>query len=125
MEKQKSGKIPDIEELMLTQCYSMVPYMKSFGALQDIIPRSVRSGNTDEQDSIRVLSFMDRDKSKNGPITHPSAFKAIKDSDKRKEQIIQNCNQKHPLYFFNNLGVLHLNTKKYAMSVFFLTKALK
>lgn len=125
MDKLKSCKIPDMEEFMLNQCHSMTPYLKSFGALQDIIPRNPRSGNTDEQDSIRVLSFIDRDKSKGGPITHPSAYKAIKDADKRKEQIIQNCNQKHPLYFFNNLGVLHLNTKKYAMAVFFLTKALK
>jgi hypothetical protein len=114
-----------MEEAMQTQCFSMLPYMNSFGALQDLLPRNPRSKETDYQDSIRLLSFMDRDRTKGGPVTHPSGYKTIKESDKRKEQIIQNCNQKHPLYFFNNLGVLHLNTKKYSMAVFFLTKALK
>lgn len=49
----------------------------------------------------------------------------IKETDKRKEQVIQNCNQKHPLYFFNNLGVLHFHTKKYSLAAYFLSKALK
>lgn len=78
----------------------------------------------DLQTSIRLLSFSDRDLSKN-PLTHPSGYKMIKETDKRKEQVIQNCNQKHPLYFFNNLGVLHLNTKKYSLAAYFLSKALK
>ncbi len=103
----------------------MVPYINSFEALQNLLPRNSRSGRTENQDSIRVLSFTDRDKSKNGPVAHPSAYKNLKDSDKRKEQILQNCNQKHPLYFFNNMGVLHLNTKKYPLACFYLTKALK
>ena len=125
MEKQKKDKIYEIEDVVYSQCYSMVPYINSFDALQNLLPRNPRSGQVNEQDSIRILSFMDRDKSKGGPTVHPSAFKIIKDSDKRKEQILMNCNQKHPLNFFNNLGVLHLNTKKYSLAVFFLTKALK
>lgn len=125
MAKQKSEIIPEVHQDMLSQAYSMIPYMFSFGALQDLLPKTKRSGEVTEQDSIRVLSFMDRDKTKDNPTTHPSAYKAIKESDKRKEQIIKNCNQKHPLYFFNNMGILHLNTKKYSMAVFFFSKALK
>lgn len=125
MEKPNMEKIPDMQEYILSQCNSMIPYLNSFGALQDLLPKNPRSGDTDEQDSIRLLSFVDRDKTNDVPVTHPSAFKQIKDSEKKKEQIVQKCNQKHPLYFFNNLGVLHLNTKKYSMAVFFLTKALK
>jgi len=125
MEKNKKDRLIDMRDVVNSQCYAMIPYINSYDALQNLLSKNPRSGQTDDQDSIRLISFMDRDKSKGGPNVHPSAYKNIKDSDKRKEQILQNCNQKHPLFFFNNLGVLHLNTKKYSMAVFFLTKALK
>lgn len=125
MQKDREGIYQEMRDVINSQCYAMVPYINSFEALQNLLPRNPRSGETNEQDSFRVMSFMDRDKSKGGPTPHPSAHKNLKDSDKRKEKILQNCNQKHPLYFFNNLGVLHLNTKKYSVACFFLTKALK
>lgn len=108
-----------MEDVVMSQCAALVPYMNSFSALQDP-QKDVR----DQQNSIRLISFSDRDLGRN-PAVHPSSYKMIKETDKRKEQIIQNCNQKHPLYFFNNLGVLHLNTKKYSIAAYFLSKALR
>jgi len=64
--------------------------MNSFSAFQDVLPRTSRATTTTLQDGIRLLSFSDRDLSKTGPNQHPSAYKMLKESDKRKEQIVQN-----------------------------------
>lgn len=127
LEKRREERMPDVDEVMIDQAHSFLPYLNSYAAMQDIINRTQKSNTTEttQLDGIRLMSFNDRDHSKNGPNAHASWFKTIKESDKKKEQIIQNCNQKHPIHFFNNLGVLHLNLKKYGMAAFFLSKALK
>lgn len=127
LEKRKEEKMPNVDEIMLDQAHSFLPYLNSYAAMQDIIVRTKKTTSTEttQLDGIRLMSFNDRDHSKNGPNAHASWFKTLKESDKRKEQIIQNWNQKHPIHFFNNLGVLHLNLKKYGMAAFFLSKALK
>lgn len=127
LEKRKDEKMPNVDEIMLDQAHSFLPYLNSYAAMQDIIVRTKKTTSTEttQLDGIRLMSFNDRDHSKNGPNAHASWFKTLKESDKRKEQIIQNWNQKHPIHFFNNLGVLHLNLKKYGMAAFFLSKALK
>ena len=127
LEKRKEEKMPEMDEIVIDQAHSFLPYINSFSAMQDIIVRTQKAGSTEttQLDGIRLMSFNDRDLSKSGPNAHASWFKTLKESDKRKEQIIQNWNQKHPIHFFNNLGVLHLNLKKYGMAAFFFSKALK
>jgi len=119
MIKSNPEKLGDMEDIVYSQWYAFIPYLNSYGALQKPM-NSVH----DLQTTIRLISFSDRDLSKT-PNTHPSGYKLIKEADKRKEQIIQNWNQKHPLYFFNNLGMLHFNTKKYSLAAYFLSKSLK
>jgi len=39
--------------------------------------------------------------------------------------IFQKSSQIHPQFYFNNLGVVHLKMKKYALAAFYFSKALK
>lgn len=117
--KSNLDSLKPLDDLVLSQMNAIVTYMNSYGALQDPC-RSIK----DLQDGIRLISFNDRNLSKSSSI-HAGASKIMKDADKRKDQVIKNCNQKHPLHFFNNMGVLHFNTKKYSLAAYFLTKALR
>jgi hypothetical protein len=39
--------------------------------------------------------------------------------------MVKNCTQLHPVYFFNNMGVIHLKMKKYNLALVYFSKAMK
>lgn len=95
------------ENTLVSQCEAIYTYMNSF--------RSYKKGNY--QDAIRLLSFDDRD-NKN---SHPSAFS----TQAGRDEIVKKCTQMHPVYYFNNIAVIHLKLKKYSLAAYYLSKAVK
>ena len=58
--------------------------------------------------------------------THPSCVTTPRPADPQQpDAVYQKCVQTHPAFYFNNLGLLHLRLRKYAMATFYLSKALK
>ena len=41
------------------------------------------------------------------------------------DAMIRNCSSLHPLYFFNNLGVIMISMKKYSLAGLYFSKSLK
>lgn len=48
-----------------------------------------------------------------------------KDNEIKQDSIIPKCQSAHPQFYFNNLGVIHLKMKKYALAAIYFGKALK
>jgi hypothetical protein len=58
--------------------------------------------------------------------THPScAFTPKQDEISKFDSVYLKCQQTHPQYYFNNLGLLHIKLKKYNMAIYYLSKSLK
>ncbi len=49
----------------------------------------------------------------------------MKAEEVETDEIYKMCRQQHPIYFFNNIGLVHLKLKKYSMASFYFTKSLK
>ena len=41
-----------------------------------------------------------------------------------RDPMLAKLDQMHPLFYFNNVGVIHLAMKKYSMAAYYFTKAL-
>ena len=58
--------------------------------------------------------------------THPTCSNTPKTDDISKDDVVyKKCNQSHPQFYFNNMGLVHLKLKKYKMAVYYLSKAIK
>lgn len=71
---------------------------------------------------VKKLSMHDR---KQDSKVHPSVYSSLKESEISKDVIMSKCEQLHPTFYYNNLGVIHLKMKKYALASFYLSKSLK
>ena len=50
---------------------------------------------------------------------------AQKRADFAQDPVYSKCRQMHPQMYFNNLGILHLKLRKYALASFHFSKALR
>lgn len=106
LNNRNTAKMSKIDEPLSIQCRSMFYFLLS--------KQFYLKG--EYQDSIKKLSFNDRARDKN---SHASSFAVLKEEDLARDVVLQNCEQQHPLYFYNNIGVVHLRMKKYALASFY------
>lgn len=76
-----------------------------------------------------IQKLSNEDKSK---APHPSCHTAKQTDEASLEgegstdsKGFRRCSQMHPLYFFNNLGLVHMRLRKFNLAIFYFSKALR
>jgi|TARA_B110000305_G_scaffold236076_1_gene296826 tetratricopeptide (TPR) repeat protein len=105
----------EVNQPAVAQHLGMLTHLRAWSFIRaNAYHKSVKTLWIDEKDAGSKL------------MTHPtSTFNTKQDELSKNDAIYQKCQQSHPQYYFNNLGLVHLKMKKYHMAILYLSKAIK